>query len=163
MKRIVVLSGFVFCIILMSGCFTTYPAMSETSYQNCINEVNNKLDQEGFLLKDKSSTEGGYHDIYRYKWENIEGECVNYTIEVHRGDNNGAVFIDEVFVSECNCSVSKNHTDDKCDTIKNNIENNQENDIEGRKFSPGDTVAAVILGSLGFGVLFGLLLVAAAA
>ena len=162
MKRVILIFVSSIFVVFFSGCFSTYPAMSERSYQNCINAVGNSLDKEGYELKEKVNDEGGYHDNYRYKWEKQNGEWVEYTVEVHRGDNNGTTFVDEVSVINCNCSVSNNGSSDKCEVVKKTINNNQILDSEGRKFDAEKTVVSILFGGIALGVLYGLLLVAAA-
>ena len=160
MKRVFLLFASSAFVVFFSGCFSTYPAMSESAYQTCIKAVNDSVGKEGYVLKEKANNEGGYHDKYRYKWESQNGEWVEYTVEVHRGDNNGTVFVDEVSIIECNCSVSNNGSSDKCDVVKKTLNNNQILDSEGRKFDPGKTVLGVIFGTIAGYVSYVLLLVA---
>ncbi|MBQ3580139.1 MAG: hypothetical protein II975_03995 [Bacteroidales bacterium] len=148
---------------LLSSCFSYVPAMSESSYQHTVDVVKQKLLDDGFNLTGNGIS-GGYHDTETYKFSNSDGGEVEFKLMVHRGDNNGQVFIDEVEVVGCN---TVNYSDPKfCEqesgTLEKLISENINNDIKGRKFSVGKTVGAIVGGSVGLGVLFGVIMVIAA-
>ena len=137
--------------------------MSEDSYQKTVDVVKQKLLDDGFTLNGKGIS-GGYHDTETYKFSNSDGGEVEFKLMVHRGDNNGQVFIDEVEVVGCSAI---NYSDTRfCEkdsgTLEKLISENQNNDIKGKKFSVGKTVGAIVGGSVGLGVLGGIILVIAA-
>ena len=127
-----------------------------------MNSIKTTLAYEGYTL-DGQSREGGYHDKETYSFANADGEKVQFTLEVHRGENDGEVFIDEVIVQGCSTTNAKDY-ERYCG--ENGVpayamKRYLKKDVTGSKFSPGKTVGAVIFGSFALGVLIGLLEVAA--
>lgn len=158
-------SLFVFMLtsLLLTCCQSSYDAMSENSYTACVQSVNDEMIRNGFTLVQRGS-ENGYHDKETYRWEK-QGEIVEYTIEAHRSDNHytGIPFVDDVSVVGCRTSNAANHDRycSKSGIVPTTVENNQQLDVKGTRFSPGKTVVAVIFSSLGLGVLYGILIGAA--
>ena len=116
------------------------------------------MEMDGYI-QEGQSYQGGYHDKETYSFSNQEGEKVQFTLEVHRGENNGNVYIDEVNVTGCSTTDMKKY--EKYCGEKGMpayiMKYYLKKDMKGSKFSPGKTVWAVIGGSFALGVLLGLL------
>lgn len=121
------------------------------------------MSYDGYKLASKS-VEGGYYDKETYVFHSDDGKEVQLTYDVHRGEHKGDVFIDAVNLIGCSTSDIQDY-DKYCGTESvpdNVLQHNLVKDTEGSKFSPGKTVAAVLIGSFVFGILLGMLQVAAA-
>lgn len=145
------------CLIL-SGCRSSFPASLERDYQECLEQVKTVMVSDGYTLEGQSRR-GGYHDKETYSFANPQGEKVQFTLEVHRSDNGGYTYIDEVNVSECSTSNVKEY-EHYCgeDGVPNHIMKYYlKKNTLGSKFSVGKTIWTVIGGSFLFGVLLGVL------
>ena len=146
------------------GCYSYYPAMSTQQYDKAINELNKNLGVEGFTLTMRSTT-NGYYDMEHFQYQNKDGETLDYTLNVHRGDNDGVIFIDTIELNGCSYS-NPNNFDRYCGQsgiINYSLNANKTNDTQGKKFSPGKTVGAIIGGTVGVTVaLMAIIAVAAA-
>lgn len=148
--------------ITATSCRSHYAASSEQAYQESINAVKTVMGNDGYTLASQSIS-NGYHDKETYSFSNAAGETVQFSYEVHRGEHNGNVFIDEVNVTGCSTSYAQNYSR-YCgsDGIPNKVMNESlQKDVRGSKFSAGKTVGAVIGGSFALGLLIGLLEAAA--
>ena len=148
------------CIIITS-CKSYYPASSESAYKETTKSIRTVMLAEGYTLTGQS-TENGYHDKERYVYSNANGDQVQFTLEIHRGENGGNVFIDEVNVVGCSTSNPGNyyHYCGSDGIPQQVIKNTLKKDTTGSKISPGKTVGAVIGGSSAFVALIILLEVA---
>lgn len=146
----------------VTSCRSYYAASSERAYQESLNAVKTVMVSDGYTLEGQSVT-NGYHDKETYSFANKEGESVQFTYEIHRGEHDGEVFIDEVNVAGCSTSNAQNYKK-YCgdDGVASKVmQNTLKKDVTGSKFSPGKTVGAVIGGSFALGLLLGLLEAAA--
>lgn len=144
--------------LLFSGCRSSFPASSERAYQECLGQVKTVMVSDGYTLEGQGR-QGGYHDKETYSFGNPEGDKVQFTIEVHRGDNDGITYIDEVNVTGCSTSNVKEY-EHYCgeDGVPAHIMKYYlKKDTRGSKFSVGKTIWTVIGGSFLFGVLLGVL------
>lgn len=148
------------CMIATS-CRSYYPASSENAYKETTNSIKTAMLTDGYSLTEQS-TEHGYHDKEKYVYSNADGDKVQFTLEVHRGENGGNVFIDEVNVVGCSTSNPKNYYR-YCGSDgvpKEVIKKTLKKDTTGSKISPGKTVGAVLGGSSAFVALILLLEIA---
>jgi len=162
MKRLPILILTIAACFITTGCRSYFAASSEGAYQESINAMKAEMANDGYTLTGQSVT-NGYHDKETYSFSNNEGETIQFTYEVHRGEHNGTVFIDEVNTAGCSTSNAQSYNK-YCgnDGVQSKtINNNLKKDTRGSKFSAGKTVGAVLGGSFVLGVLIGLLEVAA--
>ena len=162
MKRTTILILTIVACFVTTSCRSYYDASSERAYQESLNSVKTVMVSDGYTLTSQS-VDNGYHDKETYSFSNTAGETVQFTYEVHRGEHNGDVFIDEVNLAGCKTSNAKNYyhycgTDGVLNTV---MKDTLKKDVRGSKFSAGKTVGAVIGGSFALGLLIGLLEAAA--
>ena len=151
MKRIIIAIIAIAACISITGCKSYYPASSEKAYTETTKSIRTVMTSDGYTLANQS-TENGYHDKERYTYSNAKGEQVQFTLEVHRGENDGVVFIDEVNVVGCSTSNPQNyyHYCGSDGVLRQVIKNTLKKDVTGSKFSPGKTVGAAIGGTSAF-------------
>jgi hypothetical protein len=158
MKKVaIIILASIACFSIIS-CRSYYAASSENAYQESLNLLKGAMASDGYAIAGQSST-NGYHDKETYQFSNNDGETVQFTYEVHRGENDGVVFIDEV--NPAGCSTSNPEEFDRyCGdngVHKTVMKKTLQKDTQGSRISPGKTVGAVIGGSVAFGVLVVLL------
>ncbi len=162
MKRIMIILLAATMCVALTGCRSHYAASSEAAYQESVNSIKTVMLNDGYKVT-SLGVSNGYHDKENYTFCNDSGETVQFTIEVHRGEHGGDVFIDEVNVVGCSTSNAQNYYrycgSDGVPTKV--IKQTLKKDVKGSKFSAGKTVGAVIGGSLAVGILLGLLEAAA--
>lgn len=158
MKSITIILIAATACVALTSCRSHYAASSESAFQESINAVKTAMANDGYTLASQGVT-NGYHDKETYSFSNEAGETVNFTYDVHRGEHNGKVFIDEV--NPAGCSTSNAQTYNKyCgnDGVQGKaINDNLKKDVKGSKFSPGKTVLASLGGAFVVGILLGLL------
>ena len=144
--------------LLMSSCRSYYPASSENAYQECVDQIQAIMDKDDYHLVGKS-IQKGYHDRETYQFRNMENDTAQFIIELHRGECNGDIFVDEVSLQGCSTSKA-NQFERYCgdDGVPTRAIKRMKQDTTGSTFSPGKTVGAVLGGSFGVGVLLGILL-----
>ena len=119
-----------------------------------------KIDmQSDGYTQEGQGRQGGYHDKEIYSFANQAGEKVQFTLEVHRGENDGMVYIDEVNVTGCSTSNIQNyeHYCGENGMPTYIMKTYLKKDKKASKFSVGNTVWTIIGGSFAIGVLLGLL------
>ena len=158
MKSITIILIAATACVALTSCRSHYAASSESAFQESINAVKTAMANDGYTLASQGVT-NGYHDKETHSFSNEVGETVNFTYDVHRGEHNGKVFIDEV--NPAGCSTSNAQTYNKyCgnDGVQGKaINDNLKKDVKGSKFSPGKTVLASLGGAFVVGILLGLL------
>ena len=158
MKKVaIIILASIACLSNIS-CRSYYAASSEKAYQESLNLLKGSMASDGYALAGQSST-NGYHDKETYQFINTNGETVQFTYEVHRGENDGVVFIDEVNPAGCNTS-NPEEFDRYCGdngAHKTVMKKTLQKDTKGSRISPGKTVGAVLGGSFAFGALIVLL------
>ena len=162
MKRVSLILLAIISCFFATSCRSHYAASSERAYQESINAVKTVMTNDGYTLASQS-VDNGYHDKETYSFSNESGETVQFTYEVHRGEHNGDIFIDEVNLTGCKTSNAQNYYH-YCgsDGVPNTVmKSTLKKDVTGSKFSAGKTVGAVLGGSFALGLLLGLLEAAA--
>lgn len=162
MKRIMIMVLVAMACVALTGCRSHYAASSESAYQERINAMKAEMANDGYTLASQGVT-NGYHDKETYSFSNDAGETVQFSYDVHRGEHNGNIFIDEV--NPAGCSTSNAQTYNKyCgnDGVQGTVTtNNLKKDVKGSKFSVGKTILASLGGAFVVGILLGLLEAAA--
>ena len=162
MKSIIIILIAATACVALTSCRSHYAASSEAAYQESINAMKAEMANDGYTLASQGVT-NGYHDKETYSFSNDAGETVQFTYDVHRGEHNGKVFIDEV--NPAGCSTSNAQTYIKyCgnDGVQGKVAtDNLKKDVKGSKFSVGKTILASLGGAFVVGILLGLLEAAA--
>lgn len=148
MRRVLLITITAVAAFLFAGCRSTYPAMSERSYQYMTQCLSDELAKDGFTLVEKS----GKDEEERYSFSNQKGETLEYTIEFNRDEYKNVPYIEEVNMKECKTSNATQYERycGKFGTVERVLVQKRKLDATGARVDGGKTAGLIVGASVAY-------------